>query len=173
VVAAALLVVRHAIAEDRDAAAARGLDDGDRPLTDEGRRRMERGARALARLVPEIGPIASSPLLRAWQTAEILRDALAEPPEVVACEALLPAAAPAELVGWLARIVHRRAAVAVVGHEPHLGLAVSWLLAGDDRSFVRLKKGAACLVELPALPGPGSARLLWSLAPAQLRALAE
>jgi hypothetical protein len=63
--------------------------------------------------------------------------------------------------------------VAVVGHDPHLGLAVSWLMAGDDRSFELLKKGAASLLELQALPGPGGARLLWSLAPAQLRALAE
>jgi phosphohistidine phosphatase len=60
----------------------------------------------------------------------------------------------------------------IVGHEPHLGMLVTWLLTGVEESHVDLKKGAACLLEVEGAPGPGSARLCWSIAPSQLRDLA-
>ena len=63
--------------------------------------------------------------------------------------------------------------VALVGHEPQLGLFVSWMLTGLQESFVQMKKGGACLLELKEQVWPGRGRLLWSLAPAQLRALGE
>ena len=46
-----LLVVRHAIAEDREAFARSHKDDADRPLTSEGRRKMERAALGLKELL--------------------------------------------------------------------------------------------------------------------------
>jgi phosphohistidine phosphatase len=49
---------------------------------------------------------------------------------------------------------------------------VSWLVAGADDSFLDLKKGGACLLELDGKPGPGSATLRWLMAPKHLRALA-
>ena len=70
-----LLIVRHAIAEDRVAFAATGKDDDERPLTEEGRSRMEQGARGLRQLVPALDLVATSPLVRAVQTAEILAGA--------------------------------------------------------------------------------------------------
>jgi hypothetical protein len=45
------------------------------------------------------------------------------------------------------------------------------MLTGLQESFVRLKKGGACLVELKEQVRSGRGRLLWSLAPAQLRQL--
>ncbi|MCM2269545.1 MAG: histidine phosphatase family protein, partial [Thermoanaerobaculia bacterium] len=59
-----LLLVRHAIASD---AADGPGGDAARPLSAEGRRRFERGARALAAQVPELALVLSSPLLRARQ----------------------------------------------------------------------------------------------------------
>ncbi|MDH3366486.1 MAG: histidine phosphatase family protein, partial [Gemmatimonadota bacterium] len=67
-----LLVVRHAIAEDRDIFAAAGREDDERPLTEEGTRRMAAGAVGLVRVVPRLDAVASSPLVRAVQTAEII-----------------------------------------------------------------------------------------------------
>ena len=51
--------------------------------------------------------------------------------------------------------------IAAVGHEPQLGLLVSWLLAGGEESFVELREGGACLLEFDALPGAGRGRLAW------------
>ena len=63
--------------------------------------------------------------------------------------------------------------VAVVGHEPHLGTLVTWLLSGRTDSHVVLKKGGACLVECNGAPGPATGRLHWLLTPAALRRMAE
>src|SRR5882724_2462532 len=65
-----LLVVRHAIAEDPAVFAATGRSDAERPLTEKGRRRMRRVARGLKKLVPAIDGLATSPLVRAVETAE-------------------------------------------------------------------------------------------------------
>ena len=67
-----VLVVRHAIAEQREEFARTGKDDSQRPLTHDGRRKMRRGAVGLRAVVPAIDVLATSPLLRAVQTAEIL-----------------------------------------------------------------------------------------------------
>jgi phosphohistidine phosphatase len=166
-----LLVVRHAIAEERAAFAATGRPDGERPLTAEGRRKMRRGARGLARIAPPVAAMASSPLVRAVETARILAPALGlrsfeEIPE------LAPEAAPEALLPWLRRQGRRRAA-AIVGHEPHLGRLVSWLVSGQGGPLLELGKGGACLVVLPVRPGAGSGRIGWVLAPGQLRKLAR
>ena len=67
-----LLLVRHAIAEPRDDE--RWPDDRDRPLNELGEERMRRAAKGLARIVPEVTIVFSSPLVRAWRTAEILHE---------------------------------------------------------------------------------------------------
>src|SRR6187455_763171 len=69
-----VLVIRHAIAEDRKdfARRSKGADDGLRPLTKDGRRKMRSAARGLACLVPTVDVLASSGLKRAQQTAAIV-----------------------------------------------------------------------------------------------------
>jgi phosphohistidine phosphatase len=164
-----LVVVRHAIAEDRRVFAASGLDDAARPLTDEGRRKMKRVARGLARVAPQIGALASSPLARAVETARILLPelGLARFEEVAA---LAPGGSPDALAAWAARRA-RAGAVAVVGHEPDLSKLVAWLVAGSEEPFLDLRKGGACLVRFARRPGRGGGTLRWMLTPAQLREL--
>ena len=65
-----LLLLRHGIAEERG----EGLDDAQRALTPEGR---ERAARVIQRLVEcdlRCDVVLSSPLVRARQTAELVRE---------------------------------------------------------------------------------------------------
>ena len=163
-----LVVVRHAIAEDREEFAASGQDDRLRPLTSAGARKMKRGARGLRTLVPSIDVLAASPLVRAAETAEILRVAY-ELEHVVKVEVLSPDAPAAEVVGWLASL-DQAAVVAVVGHEPQLGILLGALIGAGDRSAVEMKKGAASLVEIePSQKDPG--RLIWALPPKVLRSL--
>ena len=166
-----LLVVRHAIAEETAEVAADGLGDELRPLSEEGRRRMECGARGLAGLVDGLDLLATSPLLRARQTAEILAAAFGEPP-IVETDTLAPGADPGRFLAWLARQGVAGTAAAV-GHQPHLGRLAAQLLGCREGGPppVAVKKGCAMLFELAAESGTG-ATLLWSLAPGHLRRLA-
>lgn len=163
-----LLVVRHAIAEARDPGVSAETDAA-RRLTSEGKKRFRRGARGLRRLVPELDLIATSPLVRAVQTAQILAE-FYEGVEMLEAGALAPAEASDAVASWLAERVPDTT-VALVGHEPALGLMVGWLLSGKSRGVLQLKKGAACLLSCPGSPGAGTATLLWSLRPGHLRRL--
>jgi phosphohistidine phosphatase len=164
-----LLFVRHAIAEEREDFARTGKDDAQRPLTDEGRKKMKLGARGLRQLVPEIDLLATSPLTRAAQTGAIL-DSVYGGLSEVEIEELAPEASPAEFLRWL-RQQHAET-LAVVGHEPSISLILSWLLTGTERRLFSFRKGGACLIEFPGEVGAGTATLLWALTAAQLRELA-
>jgi phosphohistidine phosphatase len=164
-----LLLIRHGPAGDREAWRALGKDDFLRPLTADGRARTRAAAKGLARIVDRPQAIATSPLARAMQTA----DHVAQVFGVEAAEelhAILPAGAPADVLPWLTARA-KLDLVALVGHEPHLGRLASWLLARSRGSFLELKKGGACLLDLGPRPRPGGARMVWMLAPAQLRRL--
>jgi phosphohistidine phosphatase len=161
-----LLLVRHAIAAERDPFAPG--DDPARPLTAEGAARFARAARGLGRLVPGVGLVLASPYARAWQTAEILeREAGWPAPEP--CAALEAVRSAGDALAALAS--RREATVAAVGHEPQLSELASLLLAGDEHALrLELKKGGAALLSCPGGPRPGAAVLRWSAAPRLLRA---
>ena len=164
-----LLVIRHAPAGDRESFARTHADDRERPLTEQGERRMRRGARALRRLVPGLDLIVSSPLRRAVETAGVVAEAYPGV-EIVELEALAPGAARADRLQFL-RERSADARIALVGHAPDLDADVSWLLAGVSQPFVRLGKGAACLLDLAGSIDAGGAELRWALTPRQLRRL--
>lgn len=159
-----LCLVRHAIAVERGSPGY--ADDASRPLTDEGRERMKGVARGLARFwTPQL--IVSSPLVRARQTGEIVRNAWGQPPLRYA-ESL----ANGDHSGLFADLrEHGQHKVAVVGHEPWLSSLLSYALTGDANIVSsRFKKGGAALVEFPGdVPDTGTARLLWFLPPAATR----
>jgi len=164
-----LLLVRHGPAADRATWRGLGREDFLRPLTADGRVRTRAAAKGLARLVEPPGAIGTSPFARAVQTADRLARAFGvEAPEEL--HSIAPDADPATVLPWL----EARSGidlVALVGHEPHLGTLASWLLAGSGAPFLTLKKAGACLLDLGTRPRAGSARLVWMLAPAQLRRL--
>lgn len=164
-----LLLIRHGPAGDREAWRELGKDDFLRPLTADGRARTRAAVKGLARIVDRPQAVATSPLARAIQTA----DHVARIFGVEAAEelpALQPDGAPADVVPWLTARA-RLDVVALVGHEPQLGRLASWLLARSTSPFLQLKKGGACLLDLGPRPRAGGARLVWMLAPAQLRRL--
>jgi phosphohistidine phosphatase len=169
-----LLVIRHAIADDRETFARTGRSDDLRPLTEEGRDKMRRAAGGLRTIAPGVAILGTSPLVRARETAEIVAPAVGVK-RVETVEALRPERRYEELVDWL--LVRSpqagSGAIAVVGHEPHLSGLVTWLMTGGSDSRLELKKGGACLLEFSKPPSAGEAMLLWLLTPSQLRRLAE
>jgi phosphohistidine phosphatase len=131
---------------------------------------MRRNARGLVQLAGTPDLLAASPAVRAWETAEIVARAFGDL-EIEEAPALAPGQSTAAVAGWLREIADRGRSVAIVGHEPGLGLLVSWLLAGGG-AFVPLRKGGACLLELECVES-ASAELLWSVTPRQLRRIAR
>lgn len=164
-----VVLIRHAIAEDRDDFARTGKSDDLRPLTDKGRKRMQKAARGLRRVVPELDRLFSSPLVRARQTAEIVSEAFGGP-EVESLEAAATGDGN-ELLGVL-RAAEPGTTIAVVGHEPINGNWTGWLLTGAAAEFIAYKKGEACALSFAGAVRPGAAVLLWKIRPRQLRQLA-
>lgn len=166
-----LLMIRHAIAEEREDFARTGKDDRLRPLTDEGRKKMTKAAKGLRKLVPEIDLLATSPLTRAAQTGAILDSVYDDLPEVE-IEELGPETTPAAFLAWL-RQQKDAETIAVVGHEPSISLFLSWLLTGTERHLFQFRKGGVCLLEFEGEVGAGTATLLWALTPSQLREIGD
>lgn len=166
-----LVIIRHAIAEDPKEFASTGRPDSQRPLTEDGIAKMKRGVKGLRTIVPEINLIATSPYVRAMETAKIVASGY-KGTRIVIIHELVPTEGGDHFVAWL-RELKDVPVVAVVGHEPHLSSLASWLLSGGTRAFIDLKKGAAFSMEFEGAPGAGTGVMLWSMAPRQLRELAE
>lgn len=164
-----LLIIRHGEAGDRAEWEAEGRDDRLRPLTPAGKKEMRRVSKGLAELVPEIDILASSPLVRAMQTAEIVAERYGC--KSVTVESLAPESDPDKVVRWIGE---QRSAetIGLVGHEPDLSTLASLLLAESRSSFLTLKKSGACLLELAAPVRAGGSTLEWLLTSGALRRLA-
>jgi phosphohistidine phosphatase len=98
----------------------------------------------------EIDLVATSPLVRARQTAEILAETLAPAPPIEVVDALAPPADWQALVEWT--VQQDAATVAWVGHAPCIGRLVS-LAIGDGSAAIRMQKGAVACVRLDDGPG--------------------
>jgi phosphohistidine phosphatase len=165
-----LLIVRHGIAVERGDPAYPW--DDDRPLTPEGIHKFRIAARGLKALGFRPGRILSSPLIRARQTAEILRDAVAPSLDLEIEPHLEPGGDFAETARAL--VPYGDETVAVVGHEPHVSGFTAYLLAGSpSQASLLFKKGAAALVTFHGTVQPGAGTLEWLMQPGALRAVAK
>lgn len=152
-----LFIVRHAVAEDVGPG---GLDQA-RRLTPKGSKRFARLVRRLAERGMEVDLVATSPLVRCRETAEILATELGGIPRVEVVEALAPGADWQTLVEWTVQQDASR--VAWVGHAPCVGRLVA-VSIGDGSAAVRMAKGAIAAISLDDGPGqPGE--LEWLVTP--------
>ncbi len=162
-----LLIVRHAIAFDRDPR--RWPDDAARPLTAAGVRRARRAARGLGRLADRPARLWTSSLARARQTAALLAEVCGWP-EALECPALSPDAPVQGLLEALQGEPAQR--IAIVGHQPGLGRLIAHCLPGGVRpQAIELKKCGVALLSFEGMACAGGARLRWLLAPGVLRAV--
>ena len=109
-------------------------DDLDRALTSKGERQAHRVAAWLNRQLPASARVLASPARRTQQTAAALERKVKT----------LPALAPDGTVEGLLHAVRwpdAREPVLVVGHQPTLGLAAAYLLAGQAQPWA-VRKGA-------------------------------
>ncbi len=157
-----LYIVRHAIADERGEAYP---NDAKRPLTPSGKAKFRKAVRGLSALGVKLDCILSSPLVRARQTAEILREEL-DGPDVVETAALSPGADFRELAAELKN--HARcSAIALVGHEPGIGETAARL--SGCRHALQFKKGAVCRIDVETLPPAEAGQLRWFATPKMLK----
>jgi phosphohistidine phosphatase len=153
-----LFIIRHAWAEDRDDRTY--PDDAQRPLTAEGQKRF---AQMADRLVPRaLKPrlIATSPMVRCVQTAEILAAAVGAKAKVVPCDELLPGGDPKHLLVWTEEQADGLEEVAWVGHAPDVGHLAA-LLIGQQDHWMNFKKGAIAAIRLGEKPDFDRGELQW------------
>lgn len=157
-----IILLRHGIAEDKGG----DKPDAERRLTREGNEKMKRISRALAELFPDAEAIYSSPLVRAYETAEWVTKAYGGKLEVETTAVLAPGHDSEEFRGLLRRSGGHKCAY-YTGHEPHLTTLMLALTETQTGSDLSLKKGGCYGVDLddPAATG----RLRFLLAPALLR----
>ena len=133
-----LVLLRHGIAVER----VEGRDAVDRPLTPKGRRRTQAVMEALVAGGLQLDRLVTSPYDRALETAQIaLQAGLA--PVLDSDDRLCPG-------GPVAELLHDHSGrIALVGHEPDLGLLCSTILRLPPGSL-RIRK--AGLVQLRSRP---------------------
>ena len=165
-----LYLVRHADAVSRDLPGY--AHDERRPLTDEGRQQAADVGRALKRLDASIHVVATSPYLRAVETAEGLRRAFDARVPMKELPEMRSEADPKSTSAALKALAAHEA-VALVGHEPHISAWLSLLVTGRaDALRCQFKKAAVACVDIDQVPPPhGSGTLRWFLTPKQLRAI--
>jgi phosphohistidine phosphatase SixA len=163
-----LLIVRHAIAMERDAR--RWPDDRLRPLSVRGIARGRKAAAGIRRVSAKPELFLVSPLLRAQQTAQILQR-FARWPRTQVWEELAAEAPPGELLTRLGR--NAADFIALVGHEPQLSALLGLCLPGGAATGLTLRKMGAALVRFRGRARPGRAQLVWFAPPKLLRALAK
>jgi phosphohistidine phosphatase len=161
--------IRHAVAHKRDQE--RWPDDSRRPLTPEGEEDFEGAARGLARIVPEVEVLLSSPYERAWRTAEILAEQAGWPaPEKF--PALEPDVSPEKVVIAL-QTYQGKQFIALTGHRPCLHELAGYLLTGDTGGAdMKIKKGGVVCIEFDDVPKAGAGTLRWLFTPKVLRNIA-
>lgn len=144
-----LYVIRHGIAAETSPTGR----DADRALTPEGIRRLERVAERLDELGMRPRSFVSSPLLRARETAIILRDRLAPKIEIPQLEELAPEGDPHAAARALRPFAVD--SLALVGHLPSVQLLIRLFLGAAHDEAVEMKKGAVALIEFAGTPAPG------------------
>ncbi len=144
-----LYIVRHAWAED---VGPHG-EDFSRPLTKKGKKRFEKIIAHLHNAGMLVDSIATSPLVRTRETADIMAKQFGIQSNVTEVDALAPGADMQEIASWsMNQHVSR---VAWVGHAPCVGRLVACVL-GTQSLAIRMRKGAIASIQLAnGLSQPG------------------
>ena len=167
-----LYLLRHAPAFKKDHD--RWPHDSERPLTPEGEKEFRLAARGLARMVPRVDVMLSSPARRAWQTAELLSelDSWPAPKPLPVVAASRRRASPEKATLALEGYADAKY-VAVVGHKPRLQELAAYLLIGEEDGLeIRIRTGGVMCIRFEGSPAPGTGKLRWLLTPKALHVLA-
>lgn len=142
--------------------------DDARPLTREGRQEMEIIAKSLTGLGLEIDLVASSPLPRALQTAEIVSRRFKKLNTLEQWEELKPQPETDPLYRRLSR-QKKPGELLIVGHEPMLSTVIGEIISGNPHVNIVLKKAGLAKVEILGFRPKITGELRWLLTPRLLK----
>lgn len=164
-----IYLLRHGIAHELGEAGAQ--TDAERTLSPQGKAKMRAAAEGMAQMGLTFGCILSSPLPRAYETAEIVAEKLGLKNHLTATKNLSPGFAPEKLLAEVARFSHLDS-VLLVGHEPDLSHFAEHLVGSQSRNLITFKKGSLCRIDVARIPMTVPGVLRWLLTPSQLRLMA-
>jgi phosphohistidine phosphatase len=145
-----LYLIRHGIAEEKR----EDIKDEERKLTKEGKQKTEKVAHKIAELDLKFDFILTSPLVRAYQTAEILVKA-GLGSKLEESTYLAPGGSiSAWITDWLepntqSAKISPETKLALVGHEPDLGNWAEILVWGEAKGNIVLKKAGTIGIKIP------------------------
>ena len=162
-------IVRHGLALDIGQS---GITrDSDRPLSKEGRTKTREVAEGLLAMKCIPDAVASSPLVRAQQTAEIIAGVLCPGIAMETADVLAPGHSPVEVIDWLSS--QTVASIMLVGHLPGVSQLASMLVAGMPEGDIEFKKAGVCSILTARKIVAGQGTLEWLMPPRILRSLAN
>jgi phosphohistidine phosphatase len=161
-----LYLIRHGIAEEHQPE----LKDEERQLTPEGRQKTEKVADKLTKLGFHFDLILTSPLVRAYQTAEILIAAGLSSQLEQSHHLSFESNIQNWLQEWLEpRNYPHKTQLALVGHAPSLSHWAEILLWGEAKERLILKKAGMIGIKLPDDGSPlGRSQMFWLTPPKYL-----
>ena len=106
-----------------------------------------------------------------WKAAEIVQEGL-KIKQIATTDLLVPEADPAQILSFLNEH-DDAAALALVGHEPHVSALLAFLATGRREIFALFKKGGMALLEGDKPLQPGHLLLRWFMEPGQLMMIGE
>ncbi len=164
-----LYILRHGEAGKRLQIGSR---DSERALTIAGREEVDQVAEALAKLDVKFDFIATSPLKRAYQTAEIVAKAMkVKKGSMEQWNELKPEGKRQELYRRLSQF-KQESSILVVGHEPYLSAMIGEMSFGSAGNIV-LKKAGLAKIEVRSFQPKIKGDLKWLLTPKHLKKIAK
>ena len=165
-----LYVLRHGEAGKRLPA---GGKDSERALTVTGAEEVEQVAQGLSRLGVRLDLVATSPLKRSLQTAQIVAKTLKiKKGKVEQWSQLKPEGSRLELYRKLGQF-KPESSVLLVGHEPFLSNMVADMIFGNSSSGISLKKAGMAKIGLTSVHPKAKGELRWLLTPKHFRKMAK
>jgi phosphohistidine phosphatase len=163
-----LYLLRHALALEKPLWR---KADAERPLTDEGRRKMKKAVQGIKKLNLKLDWILTSPYRRAYDTAHLVADGLKMPKKLKISRSLAVDGDPKMLMRHLALDYRSWESLMIVGHEPYLTDLLGTLIGGLNGIAFDLKKGGLCKLTAESLTYGRCATLEWFVTPKILKKL--
>jgi phosphohistidine phosphatase len=166
-----LYLIRHAEAEIIGLGGV--TQDFDRPLTDRGREQARALAQAFIKRQVIVDAIATSPLVRAYQTAVEFLSILSPGMRSTTCDHLaIGKLKRHQLSDFLAHLPpsgnrtpsREEKGIAAIGHMPDMADYLGWLIGAGSGAIHLPKAGVAC-VHFKNNPTKASGQLLWLVPP--------
>jgi phosphohistidine phosphatase len=147
--------------------------DSERPLTESGRNEVEKVAESLLGLRIEFDRIATSPLKRAKDTAEIVVKVYdTSAPKLEVWDELRPEGSKTDLITRLSKL-KQDSDIMLVGHEPYLSTLIGEIISGSAVSRIVLKKAGVAKVQIHSFAPKVNGELRWLLTPRHLKKMSK